>query len=166
MRARFVAAVLTLHAALTLVSSDVEAQRRRRRAPSPPPAPPVVRSLPALREQIAHLAVEAGGPVGVTALHVESGERVSLGGGERFPLASLYKVPATIQFLHRVDQGQLRVTDLIQLGASDARTGRSLISARLARERVTYSVQELLRLALVQSDNAAADVILSRWRYS
>jgi len=154
-------------AALAFTAEDADAQRRRkRRAPRPqpkvwtpqPPAPAA--SLRELQASLERIAEEPAGKVGFTALHVESGERVSLRGTEQFPLASLYKVPAAVQFFHRVDQGELRVTDHVQLGPAEARTGRSLISGRISTERVTYPVEDLLRLALVQSDNAAADMIL------
>jgi beta-lactamase class A len=156
-----------LLAAFALAADDADAQRRRRRrAPRPQPKawvpqlPAPAASLSELQALLDRIAGEPGGKVGFTVVHVESGERASLRPTERFPLASLYKVPAAIQFFHRVDEGELRVSDLVQLGPAEARTGRSLISARISKERVTYSIEELLRLALVQSDNAAADMIL------
>jgi beta-lactamase class A len=56
----------------------------------------------ALSRELARLAAEAGGPVGVAAIAIESGERVSLAGRDRFPLASVFKLPLAIEFLrHR-----------------------------------------------------------------
>jgi hypothetical protein len=41
----------------------------------------------ALSRELARLAAKAGGPVGVAAIAIESGERVSFAGRDRFPLA-------------------------------------------------------------------------------
>src|SRR4029434_2384633 len=79
-------------------------------------------ALPRLEREIARLVKGAGGVVGVTAIHLESNRRVSLNGGDRFPMASTYKVPIAVQLLTRVDKGELRLDQKIQ-GQLRARHG-------------------------------------------
>ncbi len=69
-------------------------------------APRSISDLPLERieGEIRRAAQSAGGTVGVSAIHIESGRRVALNAGERFPMASTYKIPIAVQFLARVDQ--------------------------------------------------------------
>src|ERR671927_139968 len=62
-----------------------------------------------LENEIARLAKAAGGTLGVSATHVESGRSVSFNGTERFPMASTYKIPIAVQLLYRVDRGDVRL---------------------------------------------------------
>jgi beta-lactamase class A len=68
--------------------------------------------LQRLERDIARLAKEAGGVVGVSATNIETGRRVSINGSERFPMASTFKVPIASQLLTRVDQGEIRLDRL------------------------------------------------------
>src|SRR4051812_25163011 len=55
----------------------------------------------ALAPVFARAELEAQGHLGVAVLHVESGERASFRGDERFPLQSVFKVPLGIEVLAR-----------------------------------------------------------------
>src|SRR4051812_36072013 len=54
-----------------------------------------------VEERLERIAARGGGRVGVAAIHLETGRRISLHGGERFPMASVYKLPIALQLLHR-----------------------------------------------------------------
>ena len=49
-----------------------------------------------LEREIARVSKVAAGTVGVSAVHLETGRRASLNGGERFPMASTFKVPIAV----------------------------------------------------------------------
>ena len=68
--------------------------------------------LATLAAEIERLSRGAGGPVGVSATHLETGRRVSMRGSEAFPMASVYKVAIAVELLRRVDAGELKLTDL------------------------------------------------------
>ena len=78
-------------------------------------------SLQRLEREIARLASSAGGIVGASAIHVESGRRISVNGDARFPMASVYKIPIAIQLLARVDQGEVKLDQKVELKPSDIR---------------------------------------------
>jgi hypothetical protein len=88
---------------------------------------PIDSQLTRLEREIARLAKGAGGLVGVSAIHLQTNPRVSLNGSERFPMGSTYKVPIAIQLLTRVDQGELRLDQMIQLQQSDLHPGNGTI---------------------------------------
>ena len=116
----------------------------------------------ALKAQLESLAAPARGTVGVAAWHVETNRRVFLRGTERFPMASVCKLPIAIEFLGFVDRGELALEDSELVRPSAWRPGRMMLSSRLADGPIRVTWRELLRLTVGESDNAAADVLLSR----
>ncbi len=116
--------------------------------------------LPRLSREIARLAKGAGGVVGVSAIHLESNRRVSLNASERFPMASTYKVPIAVQLLTRVDRGELRLDQVIQLQPSDLHPGSGTLTDLFSQQGLALSVRNLLELMLLISDNSATDVCL------
>ncbi len=98
----------------------------------------------------------------MSALHLESGTGASLHGHERFPMASVFKLPVAIALLERVDRGALALDQRVALDANDIRPGGGTrtIAERAPTGGITLSVGELLEAMLVESDNTAADVLL------
>jgi len=97
--------------------------------------------------------------VGVALIHLESGARLAIRGDERFPMASVYKLPIALELLEQVSQGRIEMTREVTLGPSDIRACCTL-SRRHPRGGVTISVAELLELMIVESDNTASDAVL------
>lgn len=120
----------------------------------------VTPALQRLEREIARLASVAGGVVGATAIHLETGRRVSLNGKERFPMASSYKVPIAVQLLHRVDQGELRLDQMVELKPSDLHPGSGILTDLFNKPGVALSVRNLLELMLLISDNSSTDIVL------
>lgn len=115
-------------------------------------------SAPArLEAEITRLASDSGGRVGVAALHLESGGQASLNGDEAFPMASTYKVPLAVQVLSRVDRGEVRLDQLVELREGDLHPGSGLLSELFQVPGVSLSVRNLLELTLRESDNSATD---------
>ncbi|HYG79237.1 MAG TPA: serine hydrolase, partial [Pyrinomonadaceae bacterium] len=113
-----------------------------------------------LERAVARLAGLSGGTLGVTAIHVETGRRVSFNGGERFPMASVYKFPIALRVLQRGERGELRLDDAVKLGEYDFRVGHSPIAEMANNTPVTFTVGRLLELMLGESDNTASDALL------
>jgi len=113
-----------------------------------------------LEQELAHLTRSTGGTVGIAAIHIESGRRVSLHGGERFPMASTYKVPIAVQLLTRVEKGEVRLDQMVEVKASDLHLGTGTLTGLLNQPGVILSVRNLLELMLVVSDNSATDLLL------
>jgi len=111
-------------------------------------------------QELSRLARSTGGTVGIAAIHIESGRRVSLHGGERFPMASTYKVPIAVQLLTRVEKGEISLGEMIEVKASDLHLGTGTLTGLLNQPGVILSVRNLLELMLVVSDNSATDLLL------
>ena len=68
---------------------------------SSPLAAAATPDLAALTARIEQIIRTSPGDVGVALVHVESGVRLSIHGDQRFPMASVYKLPIAIEALAR-----------------------------------------------------------------
>src|SRR5262249_2849220 len=114
----------------------------------------------ALEARIRSIAADAGGTVGVSILHVESGRGASVQGALPLPMASVFKLPVAYELLRRVDRGVIRLDQRIAISAGDLRRGRSPIANRAPNGGITLTIGELLEAMLVDGDNTAADLLL------
>ncbi len=121
---------------------------------------PADSGLTRLEREIARLSKGAGGVVGVSAIHLETSRRVSLNGSQRFPMASTFKVPIAVQLLTRVDKGEIRLDQMIQVQQSDLHPGSGTLTDLFNQPGLALSVRNLLELTLLISDNSATDVCL------
>jgi len=105
---------------------------------------------------------QAGGTLGLSMLHVESGGKYAINGDVRFPMQSVYKLPIAIEVLSLVDSGQIRLSDVVHLGPEDQRPGFSPLAQQIEqhRDKVKLTIGELLEAVLVDSDNTASDALL------
>lgn len=117
-------------------------------------------ALQRLEREMERLARNAGMTMGASAVHIETGRRVALAGSDRFPMASTYKVPIAVQLLTRVDEGELRLDEMITLAISDLHPGSGTLSDLFAQPGLALSVRNLLELMLLISDNSATDICL------
>src|SRR5262249_36276279 len=117
-------------------------------------------SLQRLQREIARLSAVSGGTVGVTAIHIETGRRVSQNGNDRFPMASSFKVPIAVQLLSRIDKGEVKLDQMIEIKQSDLHPGSGTLADLFNKGGLALSVRNLMELMLLISDNSATDVIL------
>lgn len=117
-------------------------------------------ALSRLEQQIEYVSHATDAVVGVSAEHIESGRSVSLRGPEHFPMASAFKLPMAVQILSLVDEGKLALDKMVSLSPSDLHPGSGKLTELFFHPGVSLSVANLLELALVISDNTAADLLL------
>ena len=113
-----------------------------------------------LQNEITRLAKVTDGEVGLTAIHIESGRRVSFHETDRFPMASTFKVPIAVQLLSRIDRGEVRLDQMVTIEPHDLHPGSGEISNLLKQPGVVLSVRNLMELMLLISDNSATDIML------
>jgi beta-lactamase class A len=113
-----------------------------------------------LAQQLELLSRLNDGVTGVSAIHIETGRSVSLRGSNPFPMASAFKVPVGVQIMTLVDEGKLTLDEMVTLGPSDLHPGSGALSELMFHPGVSLSIENLMELMLVISDNTAADVML------
>ena len=101
------------------------------------------------------------GDLGVSALHIESGQRIAHRGDERFPMQSVYKFPIAMVMLHDIDQGVFSLQDTIAIFPKEyiPRSGHSPLRDQFP-DGVQMPLKEVLAYNISQSDGTACDVLL------
>ena len=129
---------------------------------TPSPSPTPKQQNDDLRKKLEQIAARAQGRVGVAVEVLETGESVSLDQNGRFPMQSVYKLPIGMATLAQVESGKLTLEQIVRVEKSDyVRLGmHSPLRDKNPNGGVEVSVNELLRLAVSESDGTASDVLL------
>ncbi|TPG51826.1 class A beta-lactamase [Roseomonas nepalensis] len=101
---------------------------------------------------------EAGGRLGVAVLDTGTGARAAWRGGERFPVASTFKLLLAAAVLQRVEAGREGLDRRVPIAAADLVDHAPVTGRRVGPEGM--SVRELLEATMVWSDNPAANLLL------
>lgn len=111
---------------------------------------------------LASIARDAQGRVGVSAVLLETGETIQLDAAGRYPMQSVYKFPIAYAVLREVDAGRFRLDQLIRVERADLVTPNqhSPLRDRHPQAGVEVPLRELLRLSTSESDGTACDVLL------
>lgn len=111
----------------------------------------------AVEADIAEFSQAAGGVVGVAAWRLDgSGPRILVNAGERFPMASTFKVAVGGAVFAAIDAGRLRLDQMVTIDPND-HVPSEIIADRFPHPGVAMSVHNLIELMLTQSDNTATD---------
>jgi beta-lactamase class A len=115
-----------------------------------------------LNRDIKRIAVQAHALVGVSCSLPGVALDCNLNANEKLPMQSVYKFPIGITILHAVEQGRLALSQPVEFLPSDAvRPGQhSPLRDMHPQGGVTVPLQELLHLAVSESDGTASDILL------
>ena len=100
------------------------------------------------------------GHIGVAAQEVGSEARVIINGDDTFVMASTFKVAVAVTLLDLVDQGQIELSDLIDITPEMMVAGPNPIVQNFVHPGVKLSVANLIEVMITESDNTAADICL------
>ena len=136
--------------------------------PTPEPAPwstplPKIELKPdaELELQIAKIAEEAKGKVGVAALLLETGDAAMLNGDQHFLMQSVYKLPIAMAVMEQIKRGELDLDEKIGVTKEDmVRQGQRSPLRDANPNGGEFTIRELIRLSLVESDGTASDVLM------
>ena len=112
-----------------------------------------------LLSELNRISDSTGGKLGVSAVAVKTGERVAYHGGDRFPMASTYKVPIAITVLDRVDHGTLKLSQEVPIDPFNLSPGSAELATEPEVDKAS-SVEKLIELMIRNSDNTATDHLL------
>ena len=84
-------------------------------------------------------------------IHLDSGATLDIRGDERFPMASVVKLPIAIELLTQVAERKLTLDRVVWLGSADIRPCCA-IERHHPNGGIARTVAELLTLAMVESD--------------
>ncbi|HEY2867066.1 MAG TPA: class A beta-lactamase [Pyrinomonadaceae bacterium] len=136
--------------------------------PTPPPAPAVT-PLPKLdlkrdaelEKQFAEIAKAAKGKVGAAAVVLETGDAALLNADGHYPMQSVYKLPISMAIMDQIRQDDHALDEQIGVTPADfVRQGQASPLRDKNPNGGVFTIRELIRLALVESDGTASDVLL------
>jgi beta-lactamase class A len=119
------------------------------------------KKLDELTVLIEKTAGPAKGRVGVFAVVLETGESVSLDENSQYPMQSVYKLPIAMAVLRQVEEGKLKLDQRVRVEKEEyVRTGMRSPLRDKNPNGADVTVQELIRLSIVESDGSASDVLM------
>ena len=122
---------------------------------------PNVCAAASLLPQIEKIAARTGGPVGVAVGLVDSSDVIALNGQKHFPMQSVYKLPIGMAVLQQVDQGKLKLEQMISIKPVEyVRIGMGSPIRDKHPRGAELSLAEILRYAVSESDGSGSDVLM------
>jgi beta-lactamase class A len=134
--------------------------------PEPPPSATPLPKLDlkrdaALEKQFAEIAKDAKGKVGVAAVVLETGDAALLNADGRYPMQSVYKLPISMAVMDEARKDNHSLDEQIGVTKDDyVRQGQASPLRDKNPNGGVFTLRELIRLALVESDGSASDVLL------
>lgn len=112
------------------------------------------------RFEVERIIRKALGRVGLVARALATGEEIQWGAGERFPAASLIKLPVLVEALRQQQEGALSLDETVPIRPEDRVGGFGVLKEMPSL--ATLSLRDLLGLMIVVSDNTAANLCIAR----
>lgn len=128
--------------------------RSRVLTPEPPAAPAQLQS------RLTQLAAANGEPVGIAVTDVTSGWTAGVDAGSAYPQQSVSKLWVAICVMKAVDAGRISLETPVRLTDADRSVFFQPLAYRIGADGYATTIGELLRRALVASDNAANDRLM------
>ena len=123
------------------------------------PAQPAPAALQARLEALANTYRE---PIGIAVADVTTGWTAQVAGGEVFPQQSVSKLWVALAVMQAVDEGRLALDQQVVMGPADRSVFYQPLTSRIRGPNgFAITVADLLRHALIESDNSANDKLIS-----
>jgi beta-lactamase class A len=111
-----------------------------------------------LKSEIQKVVHNIPATFGVAIKYLEAGEQVLLNTDRTYQLASVFKIPVLVTAMQQIDAGRFSLDDRIELTDANKVMPSGILS--FLREGLQPTVEDLLMLMIVVSDNTATDMVL------
>ncbi|HEY3366281.1 MAG TPA: serine hydrolase [Symbiobacteriaceae bacterium] len=125
----------------------------------PTPAAPDLRTL---QQEISDYVGRQDGTYGVYVIDIASGKGTGVNADMKFPTASTFKLPMAMYILNQVELGKAVLDQSLSYSAEDYEEGTGTLQDSVS-EGDSFTVKELIDLAITQSDNIATNMLLRRF---
>lgn len=102
------------------------------------------------------------GEVGIAILDTNRNKQYVLNQTKLFPMQSVCKLPISIAILRLADAGKLSIQDKVTIRKRDLLPYYSPIKDAIKGKGSDFTIRELMRRAVCDSDNTACDILISK----
>lgn len=113
-----------------------------------------------LAETIHSIADASGAEMGISILHIESGETVDIRSDQLFPMASVLKIPVLCEAFRQMAAGKFALEDRWEVTLPEKNVGSGILT--YMQDGLTPTVRDLLTVMIIISDNTATDMLINR----
>ena len=122
-----------------------------------PPAPS------AFQAEVERIATAYREPVGIAVSEVAKGWTASTAGSDTFPQQSVSKLWVALAVMQAVDEGRLALDQTVVMTPQDRSVFYQPLASRIRGSRaLSITIADLMRHALIESDNAANDKLIQQ----
>jgi beta-lactamase class A len=114
----------------------------------------------ALERRLSRLRNSFPGEMAIYMKHLPSGQTLAFDADRVYETFSVIKVPIMVEVLRRVEAGEFRLSDRIELKSSDARWPSGVLYA--LDPGLQPTIKDLLTLMIIISDNSATDILADK----
>lgn len=102
------------------------------------------------------------GVLGVAVLDLDSGASARINADQAFPMMSVFKAPVAAAVLSHVDAGTLSLQQPVTITRDQVMGGSAIpsVGAHFRGDRMTFTVEQLLKAAVSESDNTAVNALI------
>ncbi len=113
-----------------------------------------------LESDIRTIIDNSGAEMALSALHLESGQRIDIDAERVFPMCSVLKIPVLVEAFSQIEAGRFTLDDRWELTTAE----KNLPSGILVffDDGLAPTVRDLLTLMMIVSDNTATDMVMHR----
>ena len=97
--------------------------------------------------------------VGISVISIEDGSTTSIGNNRHYPMQSVYKLPLAMAVLKKVDEGKLKLDQMVFVKKSELHNTWSPLKDKYPEGNVNISIAELLSYTISRSDNNTCDIL-------
>lgn len=113
-----------------------------------------------LRSELIQLIGKFDANVGVSILHLETNDTLTINNNYQYPMQSVYKFPLALVVLKQVDEGKLSLNQLIHITAEEMHSDTwSPLSEEFPGQALDLEIENLLMYTVSKSDNNTCDVL-------
>ncbi len=102
------------------------------------------------------------GQVGVAVVDKSRDKHFWLNQAKGFPMQSVCKLPVSIAILKLVDQGKLKVDEVITIKRQDLVPYHSPLKEEIKGQSTDFTIRKLVSYAIRESDNTACDTLIAK----
>ncbi len=116
---------------------------------------------PSLESRLAPLAKAHKGKVAIAVKNLKTGEGYYLNADEPMMTASLVKLAVMAEVYQEVEEGKVKLTDMVTLKKEDKVPGSGILTNHFS-EGATFPLVDAVHLMIVYSDNTATNLVLDK----